>query len=206
MRQKLIGTICLVLGIIIIVTTSTSFAYYSISVTGDPDEITGTIIDFDVDLNLEAKYHSQQLIPLEDGKILTAINNKCVDSKGYQVCSLYKVTLTNDGEPIVLNGYITSEEETTYITDNLRAQLINEGLTASISDKLILTNTEGKKYFMLDNTNLFSTEVITENVLYLAIWLTETHDYQYDDYNKDFYGKVAFESINGESITANFNS
>lgn len=206
MRNKLIGSVCLVLGICVIVTTGTTFAYFNSSANENNDTIKGTIEDFDVELKIEEIYTSNQLIPLDDSKINTAINNECIDSKGYQVCTLYKITLTNNGNPIILNGHIKSTEETTYTTDNLRAQLFNSNLTSSVSDKLILTNTTEEKYFKLDETNLFAAEVNNENTYYLAIWLTETGDYQYDDYSKIYSGQVAFESISGQIITANFSA
>ena len=203
MRDKLIGTICLTLGIIIIVTTGTSFAYFTTSVEGQ-GTITGTIMDFDVDLKVETIYEANQLIPLDDSLISTAVNNECVDSKGYQVCSLFKITLTNNGEPILLNGHITSTDETTYTTDHLKGQLFNEGLTSSISTVTTLTNTEGKQYFKIDDTNLYSTKVITTNIIYLAVWLKEIDGYQNADYDKDYIGKIAFESIDGQEISATF--
>lgn len=206
MRNKLIGAICLTLGIIIIVTTGTSFAYFSASVQGDPNKITGTVMDFDVDLDIEATYQATQLIPLEDEKISTAVNNDCIDSKGYQVCSLFKITLTNNGDPIILNGHIASTDETTYTTDHLKGQLFDENLTNSVSNVLSLSNNEQKQYFKVTDTNLFTTEVVNENVLYLAVWLTEIHDYQEEDYSKKYFGKIAFESIDGQTITANFNA
>ena len=211
MRDKIIGTVCLVLGIIIIVSTGTSFAYFSASITPSGDDITGTTMNFDVDLTLEETYKATNLVPLEDNLILTAAKNNCKDSYGYDVCSLYKITLTNNGDPQILNGYITATEGTNYITNHLKGQLISEDLTTTISSVLTLTDDEEiildtKKYFHIDEKNLFTTEVVTNNTLYMAIWLTETHDFQNDDYNKDYFGSIAFESISGEMVTATFNS
>lgn len=205
MRNKLIGSICLVLGIIVIVTTSTSFAYFSASADGT-GELSGETIEFSVSLNVEEVHKSEQLIPIEDSKITTAVNNNCIDSKGYEVCSLYKITLTNTGEALILNGHITSTNATTYTTANLKGQLFNNNLTSSISTITTLTNTTGKQYFKIDNTNLYSINVQNTSVIYLAIWLTETGDYQNDDYNKDFAGKISFESIGGGQISANFSA
>lgn len=213
MRDKIIGTVCLVLGIIIIVSTGTSFAYFSATVEGSGDDITGTTMNFDVDLKVEATYTADQLVPLEDNLISAAVNNKCVDTSkyNYQVCSLFKITLTNNGDPQILNGHITAAEGTNYITDHLKGQLFNSDLTETVSGVLTLTdpeeiNLEEKRYFKIDDTNLFTTEITNENILYLAIWLTETHDYQNDDYNKDFIGNIAFESISGEKVTSTFTS
>lgn len=213
MKDKIIGTICLVLGIIVIVSTGTSFAYFTASAEGNEKDITGTTINFDVDLTVEPIYSADQLVPLENELISDAVNNNCVDQSNfkYQVCSLYKITLTNNGDAQILNGHITSSEGTNYITDHLKGQLFNSDLTETISGVLTLTdneqiNTEDKRYFHIDDKNLYSTELTTTKTLYLAIWLTETHDYQDDDYDKDFVGKIAFESINGEMVSATFNA
>lgn len=203
MRNKLIGSLCLVMGIIVIVTTSTSFAYFSASVDGTGD-ISGETLNFSVNLKVEEIYKTEQLIPIDDSIIPIAINNNCVDSKGYDVCSLYKITLTNTENPIVLNGHITSVEGTSYTTDHLKGQLFSSNLTTSISTVTTLTNTSGKQYFKVDGTNLYSIEVQNTNTLYLAIWLTETGDYQDEDYNKNFVGKISFESIGGGQISATF--
>lgn len=205
MRKKIIGTICLALGIIVIVTTGTSFAYFSASADSD-EKIEGSTMTFSVDLEVEEVYKSNQLVPIADSIIPTAINNECIDSKGYEVCSLYKITLTNTGEPVVLNGYITAETGTNYTTDHLKGQLFSSNLATSISTVTTLTNQTGKQYFKIDETNLYSVETQKTNTLYLAIWLTETGDYQNDDYNKDFVGKIAFESIGGGQISAKFNA
>lgn len=211
MRDKIIGTVCLVLGIIVIVSTGTSFAYFTASSNSSEDDITGTIVNFDVDLTLDKTYEATQLVPLDDNLILEALNNNCKDSYGYEVCSLYKITLTNNGDPQILNAHITSKGETTYITNHLKGQLFSSDLKSSISNVLTLTdnevtNTENQRYFHTNDTNLYSIELTTTETLYLAIWLTETHDYQNDDYKKDYYGSIAFESIGGKQVTATFNS
>lgn len=211
MRDKIIGTVCLVLGIVVIVSSGTSFAYFSASANIDGDDISGTIMNLDVDLTLEEKYIAKELVPLEDNLILAAVNNNCKDSYGYDVCSLYKITLTNNGDPEILNAHITSNEGTTYMTENLKAQLINSSLSMSISNPLTLTdkdetNIEDKRYFYVDNTNFYTTKINTTETMYLVIWLTDTHDYQNDDYSKEYYGSIAFESIGGEKISATFNS
>lgn len=211
MRNKIIGTVCLVLGIVVIVSTGTSFAYFNTYVSQTGDDITGTTMNFDVNLTLEETYVASNLVPLEDDLILIAINNNCKDSHGYEVCSLYKLTLTNNGDPQILNAHVTANDGTTYITENLKGQLINSNLNMTISNPLILTdkdetNIEDKRYFHIDNTKLYTTEITNTETMYLVVWLTETHDYQNDDYNKDYFGSIAFESISGEKATAKFNS
>lgn len=212
MREKIIGTICLVLGITIIVTTGTSFAYFT-AISDNNNNITGQVEGFGVTLTLDEIYAAEQLIPVEDSKILTAVNktpNKCKDNQGYDVCSLYKITLNNTGEAQVLNGFVKAKTSE-YITDNLKCQLINSDLNETVGNVMTLSKTASEKtYFEVvtgENTNLLSTAINNTPVTYyLAIWLTETHDYQDDDYDRDFTGSIAFESIYGQTITAEFSS
>lgn len=202
MRCKIIGTIGLVLGIIIIVSTGTTFAYFSATASSGEGVIEGTTKEFNVELESRTILKAQQLVPLEDKKILSAVNSQCIDLKGYEVCSLYELTLTNTGEAKVLNGYI-STTNITYITNNLRCQLFDSDYNA-VSDIITLSSNSDKFYFK-SGENLISAAVNNEPIVYyLAIWLTETGDYQDDDYAKEFSGKVYFESLNGGKVYADF--
>lgn len=208
MRSKIIGTICLILGIVIIVTSSTTFAFYAVTVSTNGDNITGQTLNFDVRLNSSILYKATQLVPLNDSLIdeaITKTTNKCIDNKGYEVCSLYSLTLTNNGDAQVLNGYV-STANTTYTTDNLMCQLFDSNYNP-VSDVVTLSRVAGeKKYFQNNNTRI-ATEVNNRDVTYyLAIWLHETGELQNADYSKSFSGKVIFESLYGDQIFADFSS
>lgn len=205
MKNKMVGTIGIILGIIVVITSSVTFAFFAVSLKND-SKILGTTKKISVNLAMEEIYKSERLIPLDDAKIITAINNNCVDSRGYDVCSLYKITLTNNGEPLVLNGYITSSETTNYTTDHLKGQLFSSNLTTVLSTVTTLTNTTGKQYFKIDETNLYSTEIHNTIIVYLAIWLTETGTYQDEDYDKNYFGKIAFESVGGGEVISTFSA
>lgn len=208
MENKIIGTVCLVLGIIIIVSTGTSFAYFSATASSTGDDITGTTANFEVKLNSAVVYKATELVPLSDDLIdeaITKSSNKCIDSKGYDVCSLYSLTLTNSGDAQILNGYI-STISTTYTTDNLKCQLFNSSYNP-VSDIITISRTTNeKKYFKSGNNNI-ATEVNNRDVTYyLAIWLHETNELQNEDYAKTFAGEVVFESLYGDKISASFSS
>ena len=208
MRSKIIGTICLILGIVIIVTSSTTFAFYAVTVSTNGDDITGQTLNFDVRLNSSILYKATQLVPLNDSLIdeaITKTTNKCIDNKGYEVCSLYSLTLTNNGDAQVLNGYV-STANTTYTTDNLMCQLFDSNYNP-VSDVVTLSRVAGeKKYFQKNNIRI-ATEVNNRDVTYyLAIWLHETNELQNEDYAKTFAGEVVFESLYGDKISASFSS
>lgn len=208
MENKIIGTVCLVLGIIIIVSTGTSFAYFSATASSTGDDISGTTANFEVKLNSAVVYKATELVPLSDDLIdeaITKSSNKCIDSKGYDVCSLYSLTLTNTGDAQVVNGYI-STISTTYTTDNLKCQLFDSNYNP-VSDIITMSRTANERKYFKSGTNNIATEVNNKDVTYyLAIWLHETNELQNEDYAKTFAGEVVFESLYGDKLSASFSS
>ena len=83
MKNKIFGTICLVLGIIVIVSTGTSYAYFSVSANANGDSITGETMKFDVKLTTTLIYKATRMVPLKDEYVDDAISkniNKCIDN------------------------------------------------------------------------------------------------------------------------------
>lgn len=204
MDKKIFGSICLVLGIAIIVSTGASFAYFNAS-TSNEGNISGTTINFGVNLNLTTIHQSTNMIPLQDTLVATAISgtNKCVDTKGYEVCSLYKITLTNDGDPFVLNGYLKTSS-TTYTTGNLKYQIYDTNYNA-ISDVMVPSLTANEKVYFTKDSNMVTTSMNhNDTEYYLVMWITETNTLQNADYSKSYTGLVGFETLSDERIEATF--
>ena len=204
MEKKIFGSICLVLGIAIIVSTGASFAYFSSS-TSNEGNISGTTVNFDVNLNLTTIHQSTNMIPLQDTLVATAISgvNKCIDTKGYEVCSLYKITLTNSGDTFVLNGYLKTSS-TTYTTGNLKYQIYDTNYTA-ISDVMTPSLTANEKVYFTKDSNMVTTSMNhNDTEYYLVMWITETNTLQNADYSKSYTGLVGFETLSGERIEATF--
>lgn len=206
MKKKIFGSVCLTLAIIIVVTAGTSFAYYTSS--GSSNNISGTNFKFDVSLDITPVYNATQLVPLKDSDVTKAISkssNKCRDSKGYDVCSLYTLNLTNKGEAVIMNGYVTTSS-TTYTTNNLKYQIFDSSFNPITDASIISKNSNGTVYFQ-KSANMVATELTSTNLsYYLVMWITETGEPQKEDYSKTFTGKVGFESINGGQISANFSA
>lgn len=206
MRNKLLISVLTAIFIIIVTTYGTTFAYFSS--TANAGNIGGETYNFDIDLTSTPEYEATMLVPIKDNMINQAINktnNKCIDNKGYEVCSLYKLTLTNHGNAELLNGYIETTS-TTYTTTNLKYQLFSDNYTAlSTSESLAAI---GKKSYFKDTANNYvHTEIDTTPInYYLVIWLSETNESQNEDMNKDFSGNIVFESINGNQISASFST
>lgn len=206
MKNKLLGTICLVLGIIIVVTTGTTYAYYI--TTTSSNKISGEGYKFNVSLTANTVYSATKLVPLNDSLVSSAISkssNKCRDSRGYEVCSLYSLTLSNTGESETLNGFV-STTSTTYTTDNLKYQIFDSSYNAITDATVISRVVDEKKYFKKSNA-MVNTQINSTNVTYyIAIWLHDTGALQNSDYSKTFSGKVGFESIHGEELKANISA
>lgn len=138
---------------------------------------------------------ADQLIPISDDLVKDAIvkdSDKCIDSNGYEVCSLYKVTLTNSGTQEELYGYIRTGK-TTYATDNLMYQVFSDTYEALSDANSLSRINDGIVYFQKDGGNYLTTSngSIT---YYIALWLTETGVSQKTDYGKNFSGFVGFEA------------
>lgn len=206
MKAKIIGSICLVLSIVVIVTGGASFAYLNTSASNG-EIIEGEVYGFDVSLNLNPIYEATNLVPLEDNLIDIMIakgTNKCRDNDGFQVCSLYKVTLSNAGDAQVLNGYVKTNAST-YTTTNLKYQIFNMQYI-NVTDVLTVSKTAGNKVFFSQNGNNISSPINTGNNIeyYLVVWLHETGNLQKADEGKTFTGKIGFETIGGNNIEASF--
>lgn len=209
MEKKIFGSICFVLGIMIIVSTGTTFAYFSANSSNGGETITGTTKNFDVEIEFDPIYTANQLIPIDDEYINRAISketDKCIDSKGYEVCSLYSVTLINNGDPAILNGFLKTINSE-YETDNLRCQLYDSNYTPHSNVMTISKDSDNKVYFM-NEENMFNLTLASEESTnyYLAIWLYETGELQDEDYSRNFSGKIGFESIDGAIISADFSA
>ena len=196
MKKKLFFSILSVIAISVIA-FGVTYAYYESfsteNVTGEAKEgITST-------LSLEVIHDgSSKLVPLYDRYVKDAItkeSNPCVDNSRFQynVCSLYKITLTNEGSSENLYGFVRTKD-TTYETNNLKYQIYDSTYNA-ITDVITLSKVVDETvYFTKDNNN--STISSTGNeIYYLVVWLSDTGELQSEDYSKTFSGSVGFESV-----------
>lgn len=209
MREKTFGSICFVLGLAILITTGTTFAYYNIVINdNNEEEISGDTFNFDATLDLNEVYLSSNLVPISSNLIATAISkeeNKCIDKNGYDVCTLYEISLSNNGSPVQLNSYIKTTNST-FITNNLKCRLYNTSYEP-ISDIMTLSNTTNDKGYFQNNGDYINTILNSIDIeYYLVIWIEDTNDYQDDDYLKSYNGIIGFESLNEGVLTADITS
>ena len=117
----IVGVATLIVAII-----GASFAYFSIQASSAEGAVNLTAYEFSASLSMSEVYPTEKdLIPIDpmatiagatapdNTNLAFALNvrKKCEDDKGYRVCALYEVSVTNSGtEEMVLNGTIVTNE------------------------------------------------------------------------------------------------
>lgn len=183
-----------------------TYAYFAASKNGTGTNITGNTFNFGASISMTNTYQATQLVPLSDSLIGTAVSkssNKCRDASSYQVCSLYKITISNSGDPVTLYPYITTTSST-YTTNNLKCKLFNSSFTA-VSDVITLSRTANAKTYITSSSSNYAVNMTsTSQVYYLAIWLSDTNASQTTDYSKTFSGTITFEAPGTGSVKSSF--
>ena len=197
----------------IIVISSSTYAFFYSSARDNGNDIGGETISFNVGATLET-IKTGNLIPIKDNLIPTALasGSICVDSRGYDACALYKVTLTNTSDAQTLIGYITLNNSTTITTNNFKYQLMtySGGSYTAISDaSTVSTNKNTKNYFVRNNNNVEitmsnGTTTATSSDYYIVMWLSDNNTNQPATQDNRFSGVVTFESITGGETKAVF--
>ena len=228
---------------LIVAIIGATFAWFSASVGSGENDVNLTAYQFDADLTVErvfptAENASKKIIPFVPDKVLRegqenktnnmnyALNeatNKCVDSSGYLVCSLYKITVTNNGsDAIELDGTVTTIETTktetgTTLTANgaLKAQIISYAdgkytYTHDLSKALALPNTGESGKLIMDKATLTvgATPAANTAELYVLVWLNDTTENQSSMMGASYKGQFIFSAVGmgaGNQLTGTFN-
>lgn len=229
---------------LIVAIIGATFAWFSASVGSGENDVNLTAYQFDAELTVDRVFPtdenaSKKIIPFVPDKVLRegqgdATNNmnyalneatdKCVDSSGYLVCSLYKITVTNNGsDAIELDGTVTTMETTptetgTTLTANgdLKAQVISyaEGkytYTHNLSKALALPNTvSGSEKLIMDPATLTvgATPGANTAELYVLVWLNDSTENQSTMMGASYKGQFIFSAVGmgtGNQLTGTFN-
>ena len=191
-----------------------TYAYLS-AITSDNTEITGKTRTLDVSVNVNS-ITSGSLVPTVDNLIITSLNGSypCEDSRGYKLCSIYNVTLTNSGIPVNLNSYFEVNNSTTYTVNHLKYQMFTKsGNTyTAISDAGLFDVTGGNKTYLKSGANNVSfslndgTTSSYSSDYYLVVWLSDIGSNQLEDVQKTLNANIVFESDGGIPVKAQFSS
>lgn len=229
---------------LIVAIIGATFAWFSASVGSGENDVNLTAYQFDAELTVDRVFPtdenaSKKIIPFVPDKVLRegqgdATNNmnyalneatdKCVDSSGYLVCSLYKITVTNNGsDAIELDGTVTTIETTptetgTTMTANgdLKAQIISYAdgkytYTHNLSKALALPNTvSGSGKLIMDPATLTvgATPGANTAELYVLVWLNDTTENQSSMMGASYKGQFIFSAVGmgaGNQLTGTFN-
>lgn len=224
---------------LIVAIIGATFAWFSASVGSGENDVNLTAYQFDADLTVErvfptAENASKKIIPFVPDKVLRegqgdqtnnmnyALNeatNKCVDSSGYLVCSLYKITVTNNGsDAIELDGSVTTIETGTTLTANgdLKAQIISYAdgkytYTHNLSKALALPNTasgSGKLIMNPATLTVGATPGANTAELYVLVWLNDSNENQSSMMGASYKGQFIFSAVGmgaGNQLTGTFN-
>ena len=229
---------------LIVAIIGATFAWFSASVGSGENDVNLTAYQFDAELTVDRVFPtdenaSKKIIPFIPDKVLRegpenkinnmnyALNeatNKCVDSSGYLVCSLYKITVTNNGsDAIELDGSVTTMETTptetgTTLTANgdLKAQIISNAdgkytYTHNLSKALALPNTaSGSGKLIMDPATLTvgATPGANTAELYVLVWLNDTTENQSTMMGASYKGQFIFSAVGmgaGNQLTGTFN-
>ena len=154
-KGRIIFISCVVVLLIIALVASGTYAYFTLVVNvNNNGNIGGNTYKFDVSMDVNVIKQSTSLVPFSDDLIVDAISktDKCVDKDGYEICNIYKLNLTNNGNSDeILYGYV-STSNTTYVSDRLKYQVftLNNGNYTAYTDPISVSlNTDEKVYFKI---------------------------------------------------------
>lgn len=225
-KEKKITKTQLTITLIIILfmtITGTTFAYYYIANTNS-NTITGNMATVNLTLEVnkvlpkENTESTEVMVPQlsTNSALESALKGGCVDQNKNISCQVYKVEIENKGGTAteVVDGKVSfysdqnQQNPINIIMPNLKWKLVNSVDELTPTNSILGTNEKVKATG--EGSNFVSNLTMVTNskfTYYLIVWIEEIGNDQYQaDGNKQFFGKIAFDSSNGTGVTAAFSS
>lgn len=197
-----------ILGVTALVLAVSGSAYAFFTASATSGEFTGNTLDVKINKPTVEKVSTDGtkgagLIPIYDGSVsghasqlttATSSTNDCVDSNGYTVCKIYKVTITNGGS-----------SETTIDTSVTLNNTNGTNITwAKMTGENTFGSLKGSDNTLATGTSLGANGTVTQ---YFVVYLKNTGANQTStDAGKSFSGTVTVTASTGAQIEASFNS
>lgn len=149
-----------------------------------------------INLDVIPLYQHNNLIPLDNDRVIEAFNNECLDARGNSACTAYTIKITNNGQNMDYIGNIKFKLD--QIT-NLNYIVLNEDNTIYNDITSIVSDTDqalGEKFNLIDGVN---------KTFKLVIWLPNLDYIQdYEDGSGNFTASVTYSAATGSKVTGTF--
>ena len=171
-----------------------TYSFFNVTATND-SVIYGEAASVNLSLEVEkiAPSTNKGLVPQLDQYITSAVigrNGSCVDDNNNNVCQVYKITVTNSGSALYVNGTLTLSAKN---NPNLKWAEIS-GTTSPTLKSNVNSNT----YMQLTSNEYYNSGEAKD--YYVVLWISETGIAQSD--NGDFSGIVRFGNVDNTPSAA----
>ena len=196
---------CLLLVSFVVTSASISIAFFSSSARSKLlQEVESAVVNFSLQVEKVSEDTDIGLIPVSDSQIETALKGtngvKCIDSEGYNVCQIYKITISNNSD------YSTTfkGDLDLYATENSNySNLKWAEISYSDEPKLLGSARPMSNNVLKESYGLGGRAYVS---FYVAIWISDNGNNQDNSDYGNFVGNVNFEAISGDKLTSTFSS
>ena len=151
-----------------------TYSFFNVTATND-SVIYGEAASVNLSLEVEklAPSTNKGLVPQLDQYITSAVigrNGSCVDDNNNNVCQVYKITVTNSGASVYVNGRLNLDAKN---NPNLKWAIIS-----GTTNPTLVSNVNPYSYVKLIENELYNSNESKD--YYIVIWISETGIIQTD--------------------------
>ena len=151
-----------------------TYSFFNVTATND-SVISGEAASVNLSLEVEkiAPSTNKGLVPQLDQYITSAVigrNGSCVDDNNNNVCQVYKITVTNSGASVHVNGRLNLDAKN---NPNLKWAVIS-----GTTNPTLVSNANPYSYVKLTENELYNSNESKD--YYIVLWISETGTIQTD--------------------------